>query len=85
MAPWLNTGEIDPVPTPRPTCVGLALVLPTFWLTRSPKATALDLNPIVLMFDRLFPMTLRAVPFALRPESPAENDPTAMSLLSFYF
>ncbi len=43
MLPWLNTGEIDPVTTPRPICVGFSLVLPTVWLTRSAKLTELDL------------------------------------------
>lgn len=43
MAPWLKTGEIEPVTTPRPTCIGLMLVPPTVWLTRSAKLTELVL------------------------------------------
>ena len=78
IAPWLNTGEIAPVTTPRPTCIGLTLVPPTVWLTRSAKLTELVLKPTVLMFARLLPMTLRYVELALRPDRPAENDPTAM-------
>ena len=57
--PWLNTGEMEPVVTPRPTCIGLMLEPPTFWLTRSMNETVLALKPIVLMFARLLPMTLR--------------------------
>ena len=78
MGPWLNTGEIEPVATPRPICIGFWLVPPTVWLTRSAKLTTLDLKPTVLMFARLFPMTLRYVEFAVRPASPDENDPTAI-------
>ena len=58
-APWLNTGEIDPVTTPRPTCIGFWLPPPMVWLTRSMKVTELVLNPTVLMFARLLPITLR--------------------------
>ena len=57
MPPCLKFGEIDPVATPRPICVGLALEPPTDWLTRSAKSTMLDLKPTVLRFARLFPMT----------------------------
>src|SRR4029450_1013045 len=81
MAPWLKTGEMDPVTTPRPTCIGLTLDPPTVWLTRSMKVTPLDLKPIVLMFARLFPITARYCPLALRPESPAEKEPTAIYLV----
>jgi hypothetical protein len=59
IVPWLKTGEIDPVTTPRPTCMGLPLDPPTVWLTRSMKDTELDLKPIVLMFARLLPITLK--------------------------
>src|SRR5688572_21560044 len=78
IAPWLNTGEMAPVVTPRPTCIGFTLDPPTVWLTRSWKVTELALKPTVLMFARLFPITLRYAPFALRPERPAENEPTAI-------
>ena len=57
----------------------LELDPPTVWLTRSMNVTALDLKPIVLMFARLFPITARYCPFALRPDSPAENEPTAIT------
>src|SRR5215210_3318476 len=67
-----------PVVTPRPTCIGFRLDPPTVWLTRSWNVTELDLKPTVLMFARLFPITLRYVPFALRPERPAEKEPTAI-------
>src|SRR5436190_21189092 len=75
IAPWLNTGEMAPVVTPRPTCIGFELVPPIVWLTRSMNVTELDLKPTVLMFARLLPMTLRYVPFAFSPERPAENEP----------
>src|SRR5262245_12142959 len=81
IAPWLNTGEMAPVVTPRPTCIGFALDPPTVWLTRSWHVTELDLKPDVLLFAGLFPITLRYEPFALRPERPAEKEPTAMFLL----
>ena len=58
MAPCEKFGEIDPTPTPSPTCSGFTLVPPTDWLTRSAKLTLLDLNATVLMFARLLPMTL---------------------------
>src|SRR5688572_13993535 len=83
IAPWLNTGEIAPVTTPRPTCIGLALEPPTVWLTRSMNVTPLDLKPIVLMFARLLPITLRYCAFAFRPDRPAENEPTAIRCTSF--
>ena len=59
MAPWLKTGDIEPVTTPRPTCIGLMLDPPVVWLTRSMNVTALLLKPIVFMFARLLPMTFR--------------------------
>ena len=39
--------------------MGLPLDPPTVWLTRSMKDTELDLKPIVLMFARLLPITLK--------------------------
>jgi len=79
MLPWLKTGEIDPIRTPRPIWAGLTLVVPVDWLTKSAKLTALALKPTVLMFARLLPITLRYCACALSPESAAENDPTAMT------
>ena len=46
MAPWLKIGEMAPVVTPRPTCIGFELEPPTVWLTRSMKLTVLDLKPM---------------------------------------
>src|SRR5665647_3423978 len=71
--PWLNVGEIDPVVTPRPTCIGFELVPPTVWLTRSWNDTLLALKPMVLMFARLLPMTPKATALALRPDSEDEK------------
>ena len=51
-------GEIAPVVTPRPICIGFELEPPTFWLTRSMNWTELALNATVLMFARLLPITL---------------------------
>ncbi len=61
MPPWLKTGEMAPVATPRPICIGFWLVPPTDWLTRSENDTLLALKPTVLRFARLLPMTLEAV------------------------
>ena len=41
--PCEKFGEIEPVATPNPTCIGLTLDPPTDWLTRSEKVTVLDL------------------------------------------
>src|SRR3954467_5789768 len=76
MPPWEKFGEIEPVVTPRPICIGLELDPPTDWLTRSEKFTELDLKPIVLMFARLFPMTLSFCWLAFSPERLVENDIT---------
>ena len=56
--PCAKFGEIAPIVTPRPTCIGFALGPPTDWLTRSENSTVLALKPTVLMFARLLPMTL---------------------------
>src|SRR3954449_2261840 len=80
MPPCEKFGEIEPVVTPRPICIGLALDPPTDWLTRSAKLTELDLKPIVLMLARLFPMTLSFCWLAFRPERLVENDITLVLL-----
>src|SRR5262245_7266832 len=74
MPPWRKLGEIEPVVTPRPTCIGLAVEPPTDWLTRSANSTVLLLIAIVLMFARLLPITLSFCWFELSPERLAEND-----------
>ncbi|MGC4085793.1 MAG: hypothetical protein QM736_27620 [Vicinamibacterales bacterium] len=72
--PCVKIGEIAPVVTPRPTCIGFTLVPPTDWLTRSANCTALALKPTVLMLARLLPMTFNFCWLALSPERLAEKD-----------
>src|SRR5687768_3052262 len=78
MAPWVNDGEIEPTPTPRPICIGFDDEPPTDWLTRSENCTALALNPTVLIFARLLPITPKYMLLARSPESAAENEPRAI-------
>ena len=62
--PCVKFGEMAPVVTPRPICIGFALAPPTFWLTRSMNCTELALKPTVLMLARLLPITLSFCWFA---------------------
>ena len=70
---WAKSWFTELVWTPRPNWIGLPLP----WVAVAPaeakmsrKVMVEPLNPTVLMFDRLLPITFRALALLERPERP---------------